>query len=71
MKAFKPDAVMPLSNHGGISIMLTEHRTIIYKWYDNRPSRECKLYYLKSGHAYFKIRGKRYHLKNFLRTSLS
>lgn len=67
MREFKPEAYMSLTNHGGIAIMLINDEAVVCSVYDYPPTRPLKLYYTKSGDAYFKLKGRRYHLKNFLR----
>ena len=68
MNNFKAQAVLTMSNLGGISIMLNnEGDGVRYKWYDKKPSRWCKIYYTQSGSPFFIIKNTRYHLDRFIR----
>jgi hypothetical protein len=65
---FNPHAYMSLSNFGGVSIELNDSgKSVRYQWYDEKPSRPCRLYYTNKGDAYFRIYGRRYYLRDFMR----
>ena len=61
-----PIATLPLSNHGGISIIeIISDEVVIMQYYDNRP-KGYKLYFNNKG-VYFNFNGSRYYLAEFLR----
>lgn len=69
MEEFKPQAYMVLSTMGGIQIMLDETGDRVrYQWYNEKPTRWCKIYYDNKGH-YFYVNRHKYYLDQFLKFS--
>ena len=68
MSEFTAHAVLCLSNWGGVAIEVSNTgETVRYKWYEDKPSRWCKIYYNRKSEPYFKIAGRRYYLNEFMR----
>lgn len=68
LKEFQAQAALCLSNGGGIAVELNNTgEAIRYQWYDRKPSRWCKIYYSQKGEPYFRARGRRFYLNEFLR----
>lgn len=68
MSEFKTHAVLCLSNWGGVAIEVSDTgEAVRYKWYEDKPSRWCKVYYNRKSEPYFKIAGRRYYLSEFMR----
>lgn len=63
---FQAQAVLCLSNHGGIAIELSAYGDAIrYQWYDEKPSRWCRICFNQKGEHYFKAHGRRFYLSEF------
>jgi len=68
---YTPQATMPLSNLGGVSIQVSDDGDEVrYQWYDNKPSKWQEIKYTKSGRAYFRINKTKYYIDEFMRTNL-
>lgn len=69
-KEFIPTGFLAISNNGGVAIMIINESyedKVIYQWFNEKPSRPCKIYYDAKGDAYFKICNRRYYLNEFSR----
>lgn len=63
---FQAQAVLCLSNHGGIAIELSSNgEAIRYQWYDKKPSRWCRIRFNQKGEHYFIAHGRRFYLSEF------
>jgi hypothetical protein len=64
---FKPVAGYTISNFGGVAIQLDDYNERVrYQFYEDKPSRWVKLYQNFDGSFYFRARGRRWNLNNFI-----
>lgn len=69
MKDFKVHAILCLSNHGGIGLMIDESgEAVRWQWYDDKPTKRWQaIKYTRSGDPYVTIKGRRFKLDEFMR----
>ena len=63
---FVTEGVMSINNAGGIEVMLNEDM-IIYRYCGKLARRWQKIKYTASGRTFFRIKGQRYYLDQFMR----
>lgn len=67
-KTFKPQAVLGLTNSGGIAIQIDNSNDMVrYQWFNDKPSRWQFIKYNKEGEPFFRVRNTRYLIKDFIR----
>lgn len=68
-KTFKPQAVLCICNHGGITIQVNDKNDCIrYQWFNNKPSKRWQtIKYNKHGLPYIRVRNVRYYLDQFIK----
>jgi hypothetical protein len=67
MEEFKVQFAKPLSNFGGIGLMVVNDEQVRVQWYDRKPSRPLKLYYSTQRDAYYFVyMGRRWYTDEFL-----
>ena len=68
-KTFKPQAVLALTNSGGIAIQINDNNDMVrYQWFDNKPSSRWQfIKYNKHGLPYIRVKNVRYYLDQFMR----
>lgn len=67
MDKFKPHAALCICNYGGIAIQINDNNDMVrYQLFDNNPSRWQAIKYNKEGEPFFRVRNKRYLIKDFI-----
>lgn len=66
-KTFKPQAVLALTNSGGIAIQINNSNDMVrYQWFDNKPSNKWQaIKYNKIGMPFMRVKNVRYYLDQF------
>lgn len=68
MEQITPQAYLTLSNMGGMAIEINNTgESVRYQWYDKVAQRSCRIDYTSSGRAFFRARGRRWYLDEFLK----
>lgn len=68
MKTFEPIAALAVCNWGGIEIEINETgEAVKYRYFGKIGRRACMIQYTSTGRAFFRIRGQRYYLDEFMR----
>ena len=65
---YKPQAYLTLSNHGGVTIQISDDGDgVRYQWYEEEPSDWQEIKYASSGRTYFTISKTKYYLDEFMK----
>jgi len=71
LREYKPQAVLTLSNLGGVSIQVSDDGDgVRYQWYDNKPSRWQPIKYTSGGRPYFVAYKRKFYIDEFMRTNI-